>query len=59
MQETWSIVLKFEQPPSAQGNPSVGYAKFLAPDALNNKLVSGAQFELYEGSDLVARVKVL
>jgi hypothetical protein len=29
-QEAWSIVLEFDGPPSAQGNPSLAKARFLA-----------------------------
>jgi hypothetical protein len=57
--EAWSIVLNFEIPPSQQGNPSKGYAKFLMPNAPLDKLFSGQLFQLYEGNVLVAKVEVI
>lgn len=56
--DAWSIVLEFEKSPSAQGNPSLGYAKFLMPNAPKEKLSPGAEFELYEGKSLVAKIQV-
>lgn len=56
--DAWSIVLEFEKPPSIQGNPSLGYAKFLMPNAPKEKLSSGVEFELCEGSSLVAKVQI-
>lgn len=56
--DAWSIVLEFEVPPSKQGNPSYGFAKFLLSNAPQDKLASGSKFELYEGANLVAIVSV-
>lgn len=58
MNDAWSIVLSFDRPPKEQGNPSVGYAKFLMPNAPTEMLVFGATFELYEGDALVANVQI-
>ena len=59
LNEAWSIVLEFEKPPNIQGNPSIGYARFLMPNAPKNKLTSGSSFELYEGNSLAAKVTVI
>lgn len=59
MHGAWSIVLEFEQPPNLQGNPSIGYARFLMPNGPKDKLVSGINFELYEGNSLTAKVTVI
>lgn len=59
MEDAWSVVLEFESPPSVQGNPSVGCARFLMPNAPYEKLESGIRFELYEGATLTARVEVV
>lgn len=59
MEEAWSIILEFEKSPNMQGNPSVGYAKFLMSNAPIDKFVSGFNFELYEGNNLTAKVTVL
>ena len=59
IQDAWSIVLEFEQPPNKQGNPSLGYARFLMPNAPKNKLFSGVNFELYEGDKLTAKVMAI
>jgi hypothetical protein len=55
----WSIVLEFEVPPSQQGNPSFGRARFLSPDAPIERLKVGKEFELYEGNRRTAIVKIL
>lgn len=59
LQNAWSIVLEFDQPPNIQGNPSRGFARFLMPNAPKDKLISGAVFELYEGTSLTAKVLVI
>src|SRR5215813_2478994 len=38
LQEAWSIVLEFDEPPSAQGNPSMARARFLAKKAPVDRL---------------------
>ena len=59
LQEAWSIVLEFDEPPSAQGNPSIARAWFLAEKAPVDRLKPGRAFELYEGKKKVARVQVV
>ena len=59
MQNAWSVVLEFEIPPNMQGNPSVGFARFLVPSAPKEKLFHGASFELYEGNTLTAKAAVI
>lgn len=55
----WSIVLEFDVPPVAQGNPSIGRARFLSPEAPRDRLRAGARFDLYEGHRKVAEVVIL
>jgi len=59
LQEAWSIVLEFDEPPSAQGNPSMAKARFLAGKAPVDRLKSGRTFELYEGNKKVAMVEIV
>ena len=59
LKEAWSIVLEFDKSPNLQGNPSKGYARFLMPNGPEDKLTSGAVFELYEGNVLTAKVTVI
>ncbi len=59
LKEAWSVVLEFEIPPNRQGNPSLGFARFLMPNAPSNKFFSGSSFELYEGDKLMAKVVVV
>ena len=59
LQEAWSIVLEFDEPPSAQGNPSIARARFLAEKAPVDRLKPGQAFELYEGTKKVARVEIV
>lgn len=58
-EDAWSIVLDFEESPETQGNPSVGTARFLVPSAPHERLVSARIFELFEGAEKVADVRVL
>lgn len=55
----WSVVLDFDPPPSRQGSPSRGRARFLMETAPLERLHPGARFELYEGLQRVAHVEVL
>jgi hypothetical protein len=55
----WTIVIEFEKPPSEQGNPSLGHATFLSPDAPAERLHPGGVFELFEGLRKVADVELL
>ena len=57
--EAWSITLAFENTPKAQGNPSMAFAYFLMPSAPSERLFKGAEFELFEGGLLVAKVEVV
>ena len=59
LQETWSLVLEFDEPPSAQGNPSMARARFLAEKAPVDRLQPGYAFELYEGNKKVAMVHII
>lgn len=59
LQEGWSIVLEFDDPPSAQGNPSIARARFLAEQAPVDRLKAGRAFELYEGKKKVAIVEIV
>lgn len=55
----WSLLLQFETPPSEQGNPSIGFARFFVDDAPHEKLAPGVTFHLYEGPACVAEAEVL
>ena len=59
LQEAWSIVLEFDDPPVAQGNPSMARARFLAEQAPVDRLQPGRTLELYEGKKKVARVEIV
>jgi hypothetical protein len=59
LQEAWSIVLEFDEPPSTQGNPSIAKAQFLAGKAPVGRLKPGRAFELYEGKKKVAMVEIV
>ena len=59
LQEAWSIVLEFDEPPSVQGNPSIARARFLVEQAPVDRLKPGHAFELYEGKKKVAMVKII
>ena len=59
LQEAWSIVLEFDEPPSVQGNPSIVRARFLAEQAPADRLKPGHAFELYEGKKKVAMVNII
>src|SRR5262249_6226940 len=54
LQEAWSIVLEFDEPPSVQGNPSLARARFLVEQAPVDRLKPGHAFELYEEKKKVA-----
>lgn len=58
-QEAWSIVLEFSEPPSKQGSPSHGTARFLVENAPTERLVTGKKFGMYEGRAKVAEVEIL
>jgi len=45
---TWTIDLGFDVPPSEQGNPSKGTARFSVQDAPHEWLKPGAAFDLHE-----------
>jgi hypothetical protein len=59
LQEAWSIVLECDEPPAAQGNPSLAKARFLARQAPVDRLKPGRAFELYEGNKKVAMVEIV
>jgi len=59
LQDAWSIVLEFDEPPSVQGNPSIARARFLVETAPVDRLKPGHAFELYEGKKKVAMVKII
>ena len=59
VQEAWSIVLEFDEPPTAQGNPSMARARFLAEKAPVDRLQPGRTLELYEGKKKVAMVEIV
>lgn len=56
---SWSIVLEFDTPPAAQGNPSSARAHFLVEDAPHDWLYPGNSFEMLAGHHKVATVRVL
>jgi hypothetical protein len=58
LQEAWSIVLAFDEPPAVQGNPSIARARFLGEQAPVDRLKPGHACELYEGKKKVAMVKI-
>lgn len=55
----WSVVLDFDVAPVDQGSPSRGSASFLMDTAPQDRLRSGARFELCEGRRKVADVRIL
>ena len=59
LQEAWSIVLEFDEPPVKQGNPSVARARFLVGSAPVDRLRPGCTFGLYEGTKHVATVEII
>jgi hypothetical protein len=59
LQEGWSIVLEFDEPPSVQGNPSYVRARFLVEKAPVDRLKPGHSFALYEGQKKVALVNII
>lgn len=52
-------MLEFDDPPAAQGNPSMAKARFLAGQAPVDRLNPGRAFELYEGKQKVAMVEIV
>jgi len=58
-EQAWSVSIRFDSPPTDQGNPSLGIAEFLSDDAPHERLRAGTFFELYEGPRLTAVVEVL
>ena len=59
LQEAWSVVLEFDEPPVTQGNPSIARARFLVASAPVDRLQPGRAFELYEGKTRVATVEII
>ena len=59
LQEAWSMVLEFDDPPVKQGNPSQARAHFLVESAPVERLQPGCAFELYEGQRCVATVEII
>jgi hypothetical protein len=55
----WSVVLEFTTPPTEQGNPSSGTARFLVEDAPEDWLYPGQVFGMHEGRRMTARVEIL
>ncbi|HBC71754.1 MAG TPA: hypothetical protein DCZ38_03125 [Coxiellaceae bacterium] len=55
----WSVVLDFDEAPAKQRNPSKAKARFLADNAPHDRLKSGEFFDLYEGKEKIAVVKIL
>jgi len=56
--DAWSVVLEFV-PGEALHPDFYGMARFLVPEAPQDRLRSGSSFELYEGDKVAARVMVL
>jgi hypothetical protein len=56
---SWSIVLEFDTPPSAQGSPSLGTARFLVDEAPHERLQRGRSFDVFEGTRHTATVELL
>jgi hypothetical protein len=57
LEEAWSLVLEFESEPDAELKHRVR-VQFLSPEAPQELLHPGSHFQLYEGSQLVARGEV-
>jgi hypothetical protein len=59
---SYSTVAKFTEDEFSnplQASEHLADVHFLAPDAPNERLISGRQFELFEGAKLVAFVELL
>lgn len=54
----WSIMVEFEDIQSLASNPSMGKVRFLSEVAPHSRLRSGVKFELYEGPNRVATVRI-
>ena len=59
LQEAWSIVLEFDEPPVDPGKPSMAKARFLVERAPVDRLTPGCAFDLYEGKTKVAIVEII
>jgi hypothetical protein len=58
--EGWTLRCRFEEPPSVQGSPSIGWAHFLMDEAPQEWLTPGMRLRLFErGSGEHALVEVL
>ena len=58
-EDLWSVVCRFDVPPSEQGNPSNGHVRFLMSEAPHEWLHPGTTFRISEGIVEVASVAVL
>jgi hypothetical protein len=56
--DAWSVVCRFEVPPSEQDGPSAAFVRFLMPEAPHARLAPGTSFHLFEGPTEVATVEV-
>jgi hypothetical protein len=58
--EAWSLALRFDPTPRAQGSPSEGYARFAFDNAPEDWLSEGRVLHLFErATGQYARVEVL
>jgi hypothetical protein len=55
--EAWSLVLEFQDQPDSELKQRVR-VRFLSPEAPDELLFAGSDFQLYEGRQLVARGEV-
>ena len=44
----WSLICRFESPPSDQGNPSAAHVCFYVPEAPHERLKPGISLRLFE-----------
>lgn len=58
--EGWSLLCTFAEPPNAQGNPSAALVRFLVDAAPHDRLRAGARLQLFERATMgFAHVEIL
>ena len=58
--EGWSLICRFDSPPSKQGSPSTAHVRFLVDDAPHGRLRPGTILHLFErGTRGMATVEIL
>src|SRR5262245_48054482 len=59
-EEGWSLICRFDSPPSSQGNPSLATIQFLVNEAPEHRLKPGVTLMLFErGTGKYAVVEIL